>query len=88
MVILALLAKVAQLTGLGLIALGEDVQVFTLICLLWHAPLLNNNSTLLGLAAPLRKVVIPGVLSFSLMRTCCNQLFQLLILDGLECLAI
>lgn len=88
MVVLAPLAKVAQLTGLGFITLGKDVPVFTLIRLVWHAPLLDYNCTLLGLAAPLREVVIPRVLSLSLVGTCRNHLFQLLVLDGLECLPI
>lgn len=88
MAILAPFAEVAQLASLRLIALGEDVPVFTVVCLIWHAPLLNDNSTLLGLAPPLGKVVVPGVLSLSLVGTCGNHLFQLLILDFLECLPI
>ena len=88
MVILAPFAEVAQLASLGLIALGQDVPVFTLVCLIWHAPLLDDDSPLLGLAAPLGEVVIPGVLSLSLMGACCDQLFQLLILHFLKCLPI
>jgi hypothetical protein len=88
MVILALLAKVAHLTSLGFVALGEDVSVFTLISLIWHAPLFDNDSTLLALATPLRKVIIPGVLSVSLMGTRCDQLFQLLILDFQNCFPV
>ena len=65
MVILALLAKVAHLSSLGLVALGEHVSILTLISLIWHVTLFYYDSALLALATPLRKVIIPGVLSVS-----------------------